>query len=183
MFRKLSSQNGDLHVAITPQYVNPSFGDELIHEFSWWQILGEYSVARLRSNRGWIFYVVRANQQSVSKQRNCKRVYNNRCFPWGLCRVLIREVTSDWHAHTGPRFALSVQNSVRVRLHNQILQETGRNPKSQKIQVYVQLDKEKPCIGSTRGLNLAADRPTTVQVCVHQWTGKCVNQRLRCIRV
>jgi hypothetical protein len=28
----------------------------------------------------------------------------------------------------------------------------------------VQLDKKKPGIGSTRGLNLAAHRPTTVQV-------------------
>jgi hypothetical protein len=30
--------------------------------------------------------------------------------------------------------------------------------------MYVNLDKEKPGIGSTRGLKFAADRPTTVQV-------------------
>jgi hypothetical protein len=33
--------------------------------------------------------------QSVSKQRYCKHVYNNRCFPWSLFRVLIREVNSE----------------------------------------------------------------------------------------
>jgi hypothetical protein len=31
---------------------------------------------------------------SVSKQRNCEDVYNNRCFPWCLCRILIREVNA-----------------------------------------------------------------------------------------
>jgi hypothetical protein len=30
--------------------------------------------------------------QSVSKQRNCNHVYNNRYFPLCLCRVLIGEV-------------------------------------------------------------------------------------------
>jgi hypothetical protein len=30
--------------------------------------------------------------------------------------------------------------------------------------MYVQLDKEKPAIGSIRGLNLAAVTPTTVQL-------------------
>jgi hypothetical protein len=33
-----------------------------------------------------------------------------------------------------------------------------------KIQMYVQLDRENPGIGNTRGLNLVAVRPTTVQV-------------------
>jgi hypothetical protein len=33
-----------------------------------------------------------------------------------------------------------------------------------KIQMYVQLDKEKPGIGNIRGLNLAAVKSTTVQV-------------------
>jgi hypothetical protein len=33
-----------------------------------------------------------------------------------------------------------------------------------KIQMYVQLDKENPGTGNKRGLNLAADKPTTVQV-------------------
>jgi hypothetical protein len=54
-----------------------------------------------------------------------------------------------------------VQNSVRVRLHNQIMQETGRITK---IQMYVQLDKEKPGIGNIGGLNLAAVKSTTVLV-------------------
>jgi hypothetical protein len=30
--------------------------------------------------------------------------------------------------------------------------------------MYVVLDKERPCIGSIRGLNLAAVKPTTVHV-------------------
>jgi hypothetical protein len=33
-----------------------------------------------------------------------------------------------------------------------------------KIQMYVQLDKENPGTGNIRGLNLAAVKPTTVQV-------------------
>jgi hypothetical protein len=33
-----------------------------------------------------------------------------------------------------------------------------------KIQMYVQLDKENPGTGNIRGLNLAADKPTTVRV-------------------
>jgi hypothetical protein len=80
--------------------------------------------------------------QSVSKQRNCQHVYDNRCFPWCLCRVLLREVNSDANS-VGDRQKLS---------------------KIMKIQMYVQLDKEKPGIRSTRRLNLEADRPTTVQV-------------------
>jgi hypothetical protein len=44
--------------------------------------------------------------QFVSKQRNCKDVYNNRCFPWCLCRVLIREVNSD---------VISVQGSYELK--------------------------------------------------------------------
>jgi hypothetical protein len=40
-----------------------------------------------------------------------------------------------------------------------------RNP------IYVVLDKGKPCTGSTRGLNLAAVKPTTVQLTssVSEW--------------
>jgi hypothetical protein len=33
-----------------------------------------------------------------------------------------------------------------------------------KIQMYVELDKENPGTGNIRGLNWAADKPTTVQV-------------------
>jgi hypothetical protein len=33
-----------------------------------------------------------------------------------------------------------------------------------KIRMYVQLEKENPDTGNVRGLNLAADKPTTVQV-------------------
>jgi hypothetical protein len=33
-----------------------------------------------------------------------------------------------------------------------------------KIQMYVELDKEKPGIGNIRGLNLVAVKPTTLQV-------------------
>jgi hypothetical protein len=33
-----------------------------------------------------------------------------------------------------------------------------------KIQMHVQLDNAKPRTGNIRGLNLAADKPTTVQV-------------------
>jgi hypothetical protein len=33
-----------------------------------------------------------------------------------------------------------------------------------KIQIFVQLDKDNPGIGNIRGLNLAAVKPTTVQV-------------------
>jgi hypothetical protein len=29
--------------------------------------------------------------QSVSKQRNCKHVYNNRCSQWGPCRRFIED--------------------------------------------------------------------------------------------
>jgi hypothetical protein len=84
-------------------HVHPLLGNELVNEFPRRQIFGKQSFARLHNNRGdCVFYVVRAKQQyingvmqSVSKQRNCKHVYNNRCFPWGLCRVLIREVNSD----------------------------------------------------------------------------------------
>jgi hypothetical protein len=32
---------------------------------------------------------------NVSKQRNCKQMYNNRGFLWGLRRVLIRGEHSD----------------------------------------------------------------------------------------
>jgi hypothetical protein len=40
-----------------------------------------------------------------------------------------------------------------------------------KIQMYVQLDKENPGIGNIRGLNLAADKPTTVQVSNYRFLG------------
>jgi hypothetical protein len=75
----------------------------LVNEFPQRQIPGNVAVTSLCNNRGGcVFYVVRAKQQyinvvmqSVSKQRNRKHVYSNSCFPWGLCRVLIREVNSD----------------------------------------------------------------------------------------
>jgi hypothetical protein len=94
-------------------YVYPLLGNMLLNKFLRRQILGKESVARLYNNRGdCVLYVVRAKQQqnngvmqSVSKQQNCIHVYNNRCFPWGLCRALIREVNSD---------ASSVQDSYET---------------------------------------------------------------------
>jgi hypothetical protein len=44
------------------------------------------------------------------------------------------------------------------------------------IQLYMALDKEKPCIGSLRGLNLAQATPTTVQLtAVSEWLRKLRN--------
>jgi hypothetical protein len=40
-----------------------------------------------------------------------------------------------------------------------------------KIQMYVQLDKENPGTGNIRGLNLAANKPTTVQVSNSRFLG------------
>jgi predicted lipase len=46
---------------------------------------------------------------------------------------------------------LRVQNSVRVRLHKQIMEGTGKSfPKSRKSKCYVQFDKEKPGTGSIK---------------------------------
>jgi hypothetical protein len=101
-----------------PKYrymLHPLQGSELVNEFPRREILGKQSFAGSCNNRGGcVFYVVRVSQQQnngvmlcVSKQRNCKHVYNNRCFPWILCRELIREVNSD---------ASSVQGSYEPSL-------------------------------------------------------------------
>jgi hypothetical protein len=92
-----------IELSILLLHVHPLLGNVLVNDFPQRQILDKQSVARLRSSRGGrVFYVVRAKQQynkgvmqSVSKQWKSKHVYNNRCFPWCLCRVLIREVYSD----------------------------------------------------------------------------------------
>jgi hypothetical protein len=77
------------------------------------QILNKQSIARLRNNRwGCVFYFVRAEQrwnngvmQPVPNQRLSKHIstyrtvlwkrwryeQQRRCFPWCLCRVLMRE--------------------------------------------------------------------------------------------
>jgi hypothetical protein len=47
-------------------------------------------------------------------------------------------------------------------IYIKIMRDAGRsNPKSQ---IYVVLDKEKPCIGSVRSLNFAVVTPTTIQL-------------------
>jgi hypothetical protein len=59
------------------------------------------------------------------------------------------------------------------------MQETGRNyPKSRKSK----LDKENPGTGNIRGLNLAVDKPTTVQVsnCCFLGLNKFRHKLLRC---
>jgi hypothetical protein len=106
-------------------------GKVLVNEFPRRQIFDKQSVAMLRNKRGGcVFYVVRAKQQyngvmqSVSKQQNCKRFHNNRCFLWCPCRWLIREVNSD-------AFDFDFVNSDMVASTKGLGSEKGCGGKSQ----------------------------------------------------
>jgi hypothetical protein len=76
--------------------VHPLLRNELVNKFPWGQMLGKQSVDRSRNNR-WDCFLCGRRQvtieqrviQSVSKQRNYKHVYNNRCSLCTPCRRFI----------------------------------------------------------------------------------------------
>jgi hypothetical protein len=70
-------------------HVHPLLGNGLVNKFP---IVGKQSAASLRNNSDNIRSVFNVVCTMPSaKQKNCKHVYNNRCFLWGPCHRFIGE--------------------------------------------------------------------------------------------
>jgi hypothetical protein len=75
----------------------------------------------------------------------------------------ILRAVGNFDRHTPVR---KMHMALKIPYVYDYITKSRRKQKSSKfvqIQMYVQLDREKPCIECIRGLNLAVDRPTNVQ--------------------
>jgi hypothetical protein len=91
-----------------------------------------------------------------------KHIYSN-------CRACETGFSAHWQfskAHVDSWYARSFPSSLRLRLHNKIMQEA----KIMKIKMSAILDKAKPHTENIRGLDLAAVTCTTVPKCL-DWSG------------
>jgi hypothetical protein len=79
---KIWQTSSKYHIVICTSIARQQVGNK----FPQRQILSKQSVAKLHNNsdnRISVFNVVHVT--ASSKQQNCKHIYNNKCFLWGLC--------------------------------------------------------------------------------------------------